>query len=599
MTALSTKQDRWTIINQTFRSSFITFSLTSLTNRGATIIDGLFVSNFLGVNEIASVGIAKLVFSMTAILSGLFAVGMQSKCSYELGKGEVRSFNRVFCSIFYIVTALSAFFGVLLFVTANPVAILLGAAGKGAELADGAASYLRGIAVGFPALVLVPVLSPALQLDSAKNRVRKSTILYFASNFLLDYLAVKTHMGVLGIGLSTSVANYIQLGYLMLHFTAKDRMLRFTKANMTITELLETFQLGSERATTSLGVVVSSSILNRLILYYGGTLAMSAYAVQKDMFTFSEVFAVGLANATALQTSVNYGEMNGEYVYATGKIAHRNCLICLGCICAILLFLARPIAGLYISERGELYDLVVFASIMTAFYAPLNGLVRARISYLNCIKLTKNAQLMVFLSTIVYMLLSAWILGFLFGAKGELAAQLARVCLLCVSVWIYYACKCKKIIPTGTDYLNLPETFHISPGNIISLDIRNEEDISLVTEQIQLFCKGHKISKQIGMKAAICFEELTINIIRHGFPKCKGNPGIDLRIVFIEDQLVMRIRDNCSLFNVERYMAQEKSNCENEDDLRLGIKVVASLADQISYVHSMETNNVIVKFQLK
>lgn len=196
------------------------------------------------------------------------------------------------------------------------------------------------------------------------------------------------------------------------------------------------------------------------------------------------------------------------------------------------------------------------------------------------------------------MLLSAWILGSLFGARGELAAQFARVILLCVSVWIYYACKSKKIIPTGTDYLNLPETFQISPGNIISLDIRNEEDISLVTEQIQLFCKGHKISDQIGMKAAICFEELTTNIIRHGFPKCKGNPGIDLRIVFIEDQLVMRMQDNCPLFDVERYMAQEKSNCENENDLRLGIKIVASLADQISYVHSMETNNVIVKFPL-
>lgn len=51
MTALSTKQDRWTIINQTFRSSFLTFSLVELTRRGAGIIDGLFVSNFLSVNE--------------------------------------------------------------------------------------------------------------------------------------------------------------------------------------------------------------------------------------------------------------------------------------------------------------------------------------------------------------------------------------------------------------------------------------------------------------------------------------------------------------------------------------------------------------------
>ena len=144
MTALSTKQDRWTIINQTFRSSFLTFSLVELTRRGAGIIDGLFVSNFLSVNEIASVGIAKIVFTITTILSGLFSMGMQNKCSYELGKGDTKSFNIVFCTLFYIAAAVSAIFGALLFITALPVAMLLGASGKGAELADGAATYLRG-----------------------------------------------------------------------------------------------------------------------------------------------------------------------------------------------------------------------------------------------------------------------------------------------------------------------------------------------------------------------------------------------------------------------------------------------------------------------
>lgn len=270
-------------------------------------------------------------------------MGMQSKCSYELGKGDTKSFNRVFCTLFYITAAVSAIFGALLFITALPVAMLLGASGKGAELADGAATYLRGIAVGFSPLVLVSVLSSTLQLDSAKDRVRKSSIVFFLSNCLLDYVAVKTHTGVLVIALATSISIYLQLGYLMLHFTTKDRILRFTKARMALAELLEALQLGSERATSSLGIVVSSSILNRLILYFGGTIAMSAYAVQKDMLAFSEIFAVGLANATALQISVNYAEMNGESVYASGRSAHKHCFIFLGLLSAVFLFLPDPL----------------------------------------------------------------------------------------------------------------------------------------------------------------------------------------------------------------------------------------------------------------
>ena len=91
----------------------------------------------------------------------------------------------------------------------------------------------------------------------------------------------------------------------------------------------------------------------------------------------------------------------------------------------------------------------------------------------------------------------------------------------------------KKAFPTARGYLALPDTFNPDPGNIISLDIRDIEDVSLVSEQIQLFCKGHKADDGIGMKAAICFEELAMNIIKFGFPNCKRTPHIDFRLVLL------------------------------------------------------------------
>lgn len=151
----------------------------------------------------------------------------------------------------------------------------------------------------------------------------------------------------------------------------------------------------------------------------------------------------------------------------------------------------------------------------------------------------------------------------------------------------------KKLFPSPDDYLSLPDSFDLSPGDVISLDIRDNEDISLVAEQIQLFCKGHKIDSKTGMKAALCFEELAVNIINFGFPKCKKQPGIDLRIVFAENEMVMRLRDNCPMFDVERYIAQEIDGAE---DIRLGLKMISGLEEHISFVHSLENNNVIIRF---
>ncbi|MCR5480277.1 MAG: hypothetical protein K6F27_10535 [Ruminococcus sp.] len=64
-------------------------------------------------------------------------------------------------------------------------------------------------------------------------------------------------------------------------------------------------------------------------------------------------------------------------------------------------------------------------------------------------------------------------------------------------------------------------------------------------------------------------------------------------VVYADDELVMRLQDNCPMFDVERYIAQEIDRAE---DIRLGLKITGGLADDISYVHSLGNNNVIIRF---
>ena len=75
MSANHKKANRWTLVDQSFLSLFITFSLIELTNIGSGIIDGLVVSNFYDTDSLAAVGIASPMFSISGIISGLFATG--------------------------------------------------------------------------------------------------------------------------------------------------------------------------------------------------------------------------------------------------------------------------------------------------------------------------------------------------------------------------------------------------------------------------------------------------------------------------------------------------------------------------------------------
>lgn len=144
-------------------------------------------------------GIAKSIYSFIGIVSGLLAVGMQSRCTHELGKGDIKNFNRIFSAVFYVSIVVSLIFGIAVFLGAGPMVVLMGASGKGAALIKDAADYLRGLAIGIPPTIIAMMLSVACQLDSAKERVRKSALVYFVGDVVLDYVAVKLHLGVFGI----------------------------------------------------------------------------------------------------------------------------------------------------------------------------------------------------------------------------------------------------------------------------------------------------------------------------------------------------------------------------------------------------------------
>lgn len=592
------RSNPWLVLDQTFFSMFITFSLIELAHIGAGSIDGLIVSRCLDANAMAALGIAHPVFSISGIFAGMFSVGMQTLCTRALGRGDVGTFNRLFSAVMILGTAFSLAVTALLLLTARPFAILLGASGKGLALAAPAAQYLRGIGIGLPALIMGGVLAAAIQMDSGRKKVIAAALLCSVANVLLDIAAVLLHLGLFGIGLATALGQYLQLGLLSLHFLGRDRMLCFVPLRTDWKEMLELLSCGTEKALRRFSNVLRPLLLNRLIIFYGGTVAMTAMSVQNSLGDFSKLFAVGLADAIALLAGVLYGEKNAEGIDESIRCVYRNCAWFCGMVCILLLVFAKPVTKLYISQEGELLNMTVFAVRMTALQAPLYGLLRSRIAYLQAVNRTRNMQVLSILSTLLYVVLSATVLGAAFGAYGVLACFPVSDFLSLVTVQAYYSFKSRKPDSSKPDYRALPENFRLSPGDVILLDIRNEEDVSLVSEQIQLFCKGHGINEKTGFEAAVCFEELADNIIRYGFPECKKQPGINLRLVFDPKELILRLQDNCSPFNVEREIAMAIDKGAVDPAEKLGLRILGGLESNIRYVHSLETNNVILRFPI-
>ena len=85
-------------------------------------------------------------------------------------------------------------------------------------------------------------------------------------------------------------------------------------------------------------------------------------------------------------------------------------------------------------------------------------------------------------------------------------------------------------------------------------------------------------------------EEMAGNIIRHGFQDNKPH-CIDIRIVKKNEDLILRLRDDCFPFNPKTYRDMFFPEDVTE---HIGIRMVISLAKDVQYVNNMKTNNLTI-----
>lgn len=564
---------------------------------GAGFVDGLIISRNLGAEAMAAEGIIHPIFSIRGVISGLLAVGMQTRCAKAIGRGDREEFKRFVSATAYVGVIVALIGATIIIAFAEPVAVLLGASGKAATLVAPASAYLRALGIGIPACIMTTILAPALQLDTGRKIIRIGAIIEGVSNIILDIVAVKAGWGIFGVGLATAIASYLNLLYQCTFFLKKDRILHFVRPDVSPIEFLKMLLSGSERAVRRLANTLRPIILNAIIISYGGTMAMSALSVRNNFSNFAELFGAGIAAAVALLTGVYYGEMNEEALEEVNKQKHRMIAVFPLAMCVLMLFLAKPIASLYIEGEGEVYDMVVFAIRFLAVQIPLQALIDSRIKYLQAIHKKYNANALTLITRFVFVIVSAFLLGRLFGSYGILVCNTMSDALTLFSIYAYYAVKCRKVRPSRRDFLNLPDDFQFNPGDVISLDVCNLKEVSLASEQIMMFCKGHGIDNKIGYYAALSFEELASNVVIHGFSisKC-AHPMIDVRVVIADNTLVLRIRDNCPQYDITKNIA---SVAESEDLVHnIGTRIICKIASDITYLNTFDTNNLIIRFGL-
>lgn len=575
-----------------FFLSFATAFIAAFTQTLAVLIDNIIVCAFYGETEIAAVTVAGPFFYILEIPAAGLAVGIQTVCAKDIGAGQVDKVNRLFNQLFFFIGAVMLVLTVLSFLFTPQMAVMFGARGNTAVLLPLAEQYIYGLSFEIVPYVLFCIMTPVVILDDGGRLVSIASAGGCITDIVLDLLSVRFGWGLFGIGVASSASAAVYFLITMLHFVSQEKVIKLHFVRMRFSELKDVFIASAPKAVLSLADTLRSVLFISLVSITGGVVGACVLSINGTIAYTVMIIAKGIAGAVGIMTGICWGEKNGDDLEGNGVLAHRYTLVAAICVVTVLLVCARPLSYA-LTESDASAELLRFAIYLICLGAPFSILVQARISYLQAIEHVREAQWMGIASNLVILTVAALLYVVPFGVRGVfMAFSTAPILTLLVSL-VIHSKRSGKAFPAGDDYLELDDSFYTKPGDVISYPLESIEDCALASEQVVLFCRGHKIEDRKCFLAGVCVEELTTNSIEHGIKNSKEIKTADIRVVIDSGDVIIRLRDGGRAFNLKNFAER----MERDDNLKsgIGIKIIMNSVKNVSYYRTYGMNTTIIK----
>ena len=549
-------------------------------------IDLILIGIFVGVDGIAAYGLANPVHLFFTAVTGLFSMGIATVCSQLVGKGDVKGVNGNFSSAVFSSLLFSGLFILVMFLGSDSLITLLGAE-KGTALFTMTKEYLDGYLIGVPAYFLMTVVTAYLQIAGKRRGVMLSSLVMTGLDVILDlFVGLVWKNGMFGMGLATAISEIAGCLVAILCLFGKNRMFRFRFPSVSFRQILGILTQGLPIAINQICFTVSLLVLNRLLLVYGGSNGVAVYSVLSSISSLCFCASQGVGTTVQMLTGIFFGEKDRNNVYETLKQGFIWAFLLNTVIAAVIILLARPVAGLFVSDNAEVTNLTVHAIRLNMFnIVPMSICVVFK-NYYPCIRKLTLSILTGVLENLVLIVPVNYLMGALFGLDGLWIAKTVGELLTLVFIAIVSMIKSRRAGLEVKILSLIEEDFVLSDDQIACFDIRNLEDAAAASENAGKFCRNLGCPSGRANYISLCIEEMAADIIGRSFEPNRNNL-IQVRLVRQEDGWTIRMRDNCRNFDIVHYMELYK---EDDSISHLGVRMVSKMITEAKYINSLGFN---------
>ncbi len=382
-----------------------------------SVVDGLFVSNFVGKTPFAAVNFIMPVLMILGSVGFMFGSGGSALVSKTMGEGEPEKARKLFSLFVYSTAVCGVIIAVMSFIFIRPLAAFMGAEG---EMLDNCVLYGKILLLSLPFFMLQFEFQSFFITAERPQMGLVVTVVCGLTNMVLDALFMAIFSwGLVGAAAATAVSQILGGLIPILYFCRADAgALRLAKTKIDGKALLKACTNGSSELMSNISMSIVSILYNFQLMKYAGENGIAAYGVLMYVNMIFLAIFIGYSTGVAPVIGYHYGAENHSELKGLLKKGY----VIIGIFAVVMFGLAELLAGTLASifvgyDRG-LMEMTERAFRIYSVSFLFSGIAIYGSSFFTALNDGLTSALISFLRSLLFQVAAVIILPLVFGIDG-------------------------------------------------------------------------------------------------------------------------------------------------------------------------------------
>lgn len=331
--------------------------LTSLFTTVYTIVDGIFVSAYVGTNALAAINV---VYPLVNILYGIalaFATGGSALAALHIGGKRKEEACRTFSVSMVAAIIIGCVISAIILLKLPIILQMLGAT---TLLMADCKAYIYWWLFGAPIVVGKEMFTYFIRVDGSPTYSFLTALSGGLFNIVFDYIFIgQLHMRITGAALATFLGLLLSFVMGVIYFLVRPNFLRFTRHGLSVKEAFRSMFNGTSEFVNQLAIAITTVVFNRSALIFAGEDGVASVSIIMYLQFLCIGIYFGFSMGLSTPLGYAYGDRNFSVCRVLEKYAYRFFaiapIVLYGCT-----YLLAPIGVHFFASPGStVFDMAV------------------------------------------------------------------------------------------------------------------------------------------------------------------------------------------------------------------------------------------------